>query len=226
MQRPLLVGAIVGVMAGCGGTEGGASTEASGSPSTSASTNASSIGTTGNSNGGAGGTATASATLGATSSGGGGGNGAAQASSGSGGSEPVLCGDVACGPPLQARVIPPGGLAQLSGAGILVCVDEWCASGTFPVFSIDGVSGFVNEASFVTDAIDEGAGGGGYFVEAYTDDYDQLVISHESVVGERISVEFTSEDTVLGRVSGTLTQETIESECLTCTTYTFVNLPE
>ena len=73
--------------------------------------------------------------------------------------------------------------------------------------------------------IDAGAGRGGYFVEAYAD-YDQLVISHESVVGERISVEFTSEDIVLGRVSGTLTAETTESECLTCTTYTFVNLPE
>lgn len=136
-----------------------------------------------------------------------------------------MCGDVACGPPLRATVAYDGGLSQLSGAGIQICVDEWCASGTFPEFSPDGVSGYIADASFITDAIDEAAGRSGYFVEAYTD-YDRVVISHESVVGESFSVEFTSGDTVLVRVSGSLRVETTESPCLSCTTHTFLNLPE
>lgn len=229
MRRGLLFGAIVGVMAGCGGTEEAAksstetgpttSTEVSASSSTSMSTSAASTSTTGTSSTSTSTKVSSSGTTGSSSGGAGGG-----ATTASGGNGPVVCGDVACGPPLQATVFPPGGLAQLSGAQILVCVDEWCAWGTFPMFSLDGVSGFVNEATFVTDAVDAGADRGGFVVQAYTDD-DRLLISHETVVGERFSLELTSEETVLGRVSGTLTAETIESECLTCTTYTFVNLP-
>lgn len=235
MHRSAVFAGLVGVLAGCGATDGGAegasnsvssggpsTTEGPGSPATATSTNVGTSSTAGGSNGGTGGAKAIASTVVTTSSGG---IGTANASSGTGGDGPVVCGDVACGPPLRATVVPPVGLAQLSEADIHICVDEWCASGTFPAFSLDGVSGYVGDASFVTDTIDEASGRRGYFVEAYTD-YDRLVISHESVVGERFSVEFSKAGAILGRESGTLKVETTESVCLSCTTYTFLNLPE